>query len=49
VVDAIHNGYGEGAPRGTGPSQGLIQQQGNTYLKAKFPGLDYIKTARVVE
>ena len=49
VVDAIHNGYGEGAPRGTGPSQGLIQQQGNAYLKAKFPNLDYIKTARLVE
>jgi peptidyl-prolyl cis-trans isomerase A (cyclophilin A) len=49
VVDSLYDGYGEGAPRGRGPSQGYIQQQGNKYLKAQFPKLDYIKSAQVVE
>ncbi len=44
VVDKINGQYGEGAPRGKGPAQGLIQAQGNKYLKDKYPGLDYIKT-----
>ena len=48
VVDQIHAGYGEGAPRGAGPSQGLMQQKGNSYLKESFPKLDYIESARVV-
>ena len=45
VVDKIYNGYGEGAPRGRGPAQGRIQQEGNTYLKKDFPKLDYLKYA----
>ncbi|MBI4564674.1 MAG: peptidylprolyl isomerase [Planctomycetes bacterium] len=49
VVDALHNGYGEGAPSGRGPNQGRIQAEGNAYLKRDFDKLDYIKTARVVE
>lgn len=49
VVDALHKGYGEGAPRGMGPDQGRIQMQGNTYLKESFPLLDYVKTATIVE
>lgn len=49
VVDSIYMGYGEGAPRGRGPSQGLINQQGNTYLKKQFPNLDYIKKAVVLD
>lgn len=48
VVDKIHGGYGEGAPRGDGPNQALIQSQGNTYLKKDFPKLDYILSASVV-
>ena len=48
-VDALYDGYGEGAPRGGGPSQGLMQTQGNSYLKQSFPKLDYIKSARIIE
>jgi peptidyl-prolyl cis-trans isomerase A (cyclophilin A) len=49
VVDALYNGYGEGAPRGAGPSQPQITAEGNEYLKAKFDKLDYVKTARIVQ
>ncbi|HSN84947.1 MAG TPA: peptidylprolyl isomerase [Polyangiales bacterium] len=48
-VDALYDGYGEGAPRGRGPSQGLLQTQGNTYLRESFPKLDYIKSAKILE
>jgi len=48
-VDELHAGYGEGAPRGRGPSQGRINAQGNAYLRAEFPELDYIESARIVE
>jgi len=47
VVDSLHSGYGEGAPRGSGPSQGMIVRQGNSYLKEKFPKLDWIIEAEV--
>ncbi|HNT97206.1 MAG TPA: peptidylprolyl isomerase [Elusimicrobiales bacterium] len=49
VVDAIYNGYGEGAPNGRGPDQGRVQMQGNAYLKADFPKLDYIKSASTID
>jgi peptidyl-prolyl cis-trans isomerase A (cyclophilin A) len=45
VVEALYAGYGEGAPQGNGPHQGRIQNEGNTYLKAEFPKLDYVKAA----
>ncbi len=48
VVDRLYNGYGEGAPRGRGPAQSLIQQRGNAYLRAEFPELDYIRSAEIV-
>jgi peptidyl-prolyl cis-trans isomerase A (cyclophilin A) len=41
VVEKITDQYGEK------PNQGSIQQQGNTYLKAQFPKLDYVKKATV--
>ena len=48
VVDKINSEYGEGAPMGHGPSQGRVQQEGNSYLKSDFPHLDYIKSATIV-
>ena len=47
VVDALYGGYGEGAPRGSGPDQGRLQGRGNAYLNADFPKLDYIKKATI--
>lgn len=49
VVDSLYSGYGEGAPRGRGPSQGEIHARGNEYLKSQFPSLDFVKTARVIK
>ena len=49
VVDQLYKGYGEGAPRGKGPRQDLAQSQGNSYLRAQFPNLDFIKRASVVK
>jgi peptidyl-prolyl cis-trans isomerase A (cyclophilin A) len=47
VVDSLYSGYGEGAPRGTGPDQGRAQSEGNAYLRQAFPRMDFVKTARV--
>ncbi|MDP3719176.1 MAG: peptidylprolyl isomerase [Acidobacteriota bacterium] len=47
VVNKIHTGYGEGAPRGRGPEQGRVQMEGNAYLMKNFPKLDYIKKATI--
>ena len=49
VVDKLYNGYGEGAPRGRGPDQGRIQEEGNAYLKKSYPKLDYVEKAEIVE
>ena len=49
VVQNLYGDYGEGAPRGQGPDQGMIQTQGNEYLKADFPNLDYVIKATIVE
>jgi len=48
VVDAIY-AIGEGGPRGPGPNQRQVTARGNAYLKNRFPKLDYVKSARVVE
>jgi len=47
VVDSLYSGYGEGAPRGTGPDQGRIRLEGNAYLERTFPKLDYVKKATI--
>ena len=49
AVDALEGRYGEGAPSGLGPEQGRLQSEGNAYLRADFPELDYIESARIVE
>jgi peptidyl-prolyl cis-trans isomerase A (cyclophilin A) len=48
VIESLYKDYGEGAPRGRGPSQGQIGERGNEYLNKEFPKLDFIKTARIV-
>jgi len=48
AVDAINPEYGEGAPSGRGPAQARIQTEGNKYLE-DFPGLDYIKSAKIID
>jgi peptidyl-prolyl cis-trans isomerase A (cyclophilin A) len=47
VVDDIFAGYGEMPPRGSGPDPTEIQMEGDSYLAAKFPHLDYIKKATI--
>ena len=49
VVDRIYSGYGEGAPRGEGPSQGRVQSHGTLYLRKEFPKLDYVKKATLLD
>jgi peptidyl-prolyl cis-trans isomerase A (cyclophilin A) len=48
VVDNLYSGYGEGAPQGEGPLQDRIQAEGNEYLQAEFPLLDFIISARLI-
>ncbi len=49
VVDGLYAEYGEGAPRGRGPDQTRVQNEGNKYLTAQFPQLDYIKKATLAK
>jgi len=48
TVDNLYKGYGDAPPRGKGPDQGKIQREGNEYLVADFPNLDYVKKATIV-
>jgi len=45
LVDRLYAGYGEGAPSGKGPNQGLIQAKGNEYLEKLYPKLSYFTKA----
>src|SRR5262245_49025127 len=47
IVDKLYSGYGDGPPRGRGPSQGQITAEGNAYLVKDFPKLDYVKKATI--
>lgn len=47
VLDALYNGYGEGAPDGKGPHQGRVQAEGNAYLNKEFPRLDFVRKATI--
>ena len=50
VVDRLYAGYGEAS--GGGIRRGMqdpLFNGGNAYLAARFPLLDYIRTARLVE
>jgi peptidyl-prolyl cis-trans isomerase A (cyclophilin A) len=49
VVESLYHSYGEAAPRGGGPDPTQIELQGNQYLDRRFPRLDSIKRAVVVE
>jgi peptidyl-prolyl cis-trans isomerase A (cyclophilin A) len=43
VVDGLYAGYGEL------PDQGRITMEGNRYLEAQFPQLDYVRRAEIVK
>jgi peptidyl-prolyl cis-trans isomerase A (cyclophilin A) len=47
VIEHLYFGYGDMAPRGSGPDPTQIELRGNRYLEDKFPRLDYIKKATV--
>jgi peptidyl-prolyl cis-trans isomerase A (cyclophilin A) len=47
VIDKLYAEYGEGAPRGRGPDQGRLQDEGNTYLAKEFPRMDFVKKATI--
>jgi hypothetical protein len=46
VQDALYGEYGEGAPRGKGPNQNILQSKGNGYLTEKYPNLSYVISAK---
>lgn len=46
IADRLYAGYGEGAPSGKGPNQGLLQKKGNEYVVPAFPKLSYFTKAK---
>lgn len=48
TVVQLYTGYGDGPPRGRGPEQDKIEQQGKPYLDKGWPKLDSIQTAVIV-
>ena len=49
AVDGLYSGYGDGPPQGQGPDQARLRGEGNAYLRAGFPELDYVIEARIVD
>ena len=48
VVESLYGGYGDSPAFGVrGPDQGRLTMEGNAYLKAEFPDLDYVKATRI--
>ena len=48
VIDSLYADYGDAYPNGNGPDQTRIRREGNGYLEAEFPKLDFIRQARIV-
>jgi len=49
VVDQLYAGYGDGPPQGEGVDQNKAEAQGNEYIEGRFPKLDKINSARLVQ
>lgn len=49
VLFRLNSEYGEVQPEGTGPAFGCIASHGNHYLSRRYPRLDSIATARIVQ
>jgi peptidyl-prolyl cis-trans isomerase A (cyclophilin A) len=47
AVSRFYSAYGDWPPRGHGPDPLQLQSQGNAYLQAHFPRLDYIKKVTI--
>lgn len=47
TVESLYSGYGDMPPQGEGPDPQMIERQGNEYLKAHFPRLDYVKKVTI--
>ena len=48
VVMKLYSGYGDSQPRGDGPQQTTIFEEGNAYLESEFPLLSYIISVKRV-
>ena len=48
VFPRLYSGYGEGTPRGKGPEQKKLREQGEACLAKEFPLLNQIVQARIV-
>ena len=48
IADQLFSGYGEASPRGKGPTQPKMYEEGNAYLQKDFKDLDFIKKATIV-
>jgi peptidyl-prolyl cis-trans isomerase A (cyclophilin A) len=49
VVERLYAGYGDTPPNGKGPEINGLNFEGNKYLEANFPRLDYIKAATITQ
>jgi len=49
VVDRLYAGYGDLRPEGKEIDAGRVEGEANEYLVPRFPRLDYIKQARIIQ